>query len=132
MNVDGILVAALAETMARALIQSYEAGIGEDVRRIGSSSASNAPVPKIAGDAAKGVFFTAAYAAADNRPIAKLFNEMTREVMAFMRHDHDFSQAYDLVRIMEIALNNADLQLEQWSLKKIELYTRCNCKCRGL
>ena len=112
MNVDGILVAALAETMARALIQSYEAGIGEDVRRIGSSSASNAPVPKIAGDAAKGVFFTAAYAAADNRPIAKLFNEMTRKRYGIHAPDHDFSQAYDLVRIMEIALNNADLQLE--------------------
>ena len=56
LNVDGIMVAALAETMARALVQSYEAGIGEDVRRIGSSSASNAPVPKIAGDAVKGVF----------------------------------------------------------------------------
>ena len=36
-GVDGI--AALAETMARALVQSYEAGIGPDVRRIGSSSA---------------------------------------------------------------------------------------------
>ena len=79
MNVDGILVAALAETMARALVQSYEAGIGEDVRRIGSSSASNAPVPKIAGDAVKGVFFAAAYAAADQRPIAKLFNEMVKQ-----------------------------------------------------
>ena len=31
LNVDGIMIAALAETMARALIQSYEAGIGPDV-----------------------------------------------------------------------------------------------------
>jgi len=116
MNVDGILVAALAETMARALVQSYEAGIGEDVRRIGSSSASNAPVPKIAGDAAKGVFFTAAYAAADNRPIAKLFNEMTRQRYGIHAPDHDFSQAYDLVRIMEIALKNADLDLSDGAL----------------
>ena len=116
MDVDGILVAALAETMARALVQSYEAGIGEDVRRIGSSSASNAPVPKIAGDAAKGVFFTAAYAAADNRPIAKLFNEMTRQRYGILAPDHDFSQAYDLVRIMEIALNNADLDLSDGAL----------------
>ena len=116
MDVDGILVAALAETMARALVQSYEAGIGEDVRRIGSSSASNAPVPKIAGDAAKGVFFTAAYAAADNRPIAKLFNEMTRQRYGIHAPDHDFSQAYDLVRIMEIALNNADLALSDGAL----------------
>ena len=116
MDVDGILVAALAETMARALVQSYEAGIGEDVRRIGSSSASNAPVPKIAGDAAKGVFFTAAYAAADNRPIAKLFNEMTRQRYGIHAPDHDFSQAYDLVRIMESALNNADLDLSDGAL----------------
>ena len=116
MEVDGILVAALAETMARALVQSYEAGIGEDVRRIGSSSASNAPVPKIAGDAAKGVFFTAAYAAADNRPIAKLFNEMTRQRYGIHAPDHDFSQAYDLVRIMEIALKNADLDLSDGAL----------------
>ena len=108
MNVDGILVAALAETMARALVQSYEAGIGEDVRRIGSSSASNAPVPKIAGDAAKGVFFTAAYAAADQRPIAKLFNEMVKSRYGIHAPDHDFSQAYDLVRIMEIALKNTN------------------------
>jgi branched-chain amino acid transport system substrate-binding protein len=108
MNVDGILVAALAETMARALVQSYEAGIGEDVRRIGSSSASNAPVPKIAGDAAKGVFFTAAYAAADQRPIAKLFNEMVKSRYGIHAPDHDFSQAYDLVRIMEVALNNTN------------------------
>ncbi len=103
MDVDGILVAALAETMARALVQSYEAGIGEDVRRIGSSSASNAPVPKIAGDAAKGVFFTAAYAAADNRPIAKLFNEMTRQRYGIHAPDH-------------IALNNADLDLSDGAL----------------
>ncbi len=103
LNVDGIMVAALAETMARALVQSYEAGIGEDVRRIGSSSASNAPVPKIAGDAVKGVFFTAAYA-------------MTRARYNIHAPDHDFSQAYDLVRIMEIALKSADLKLEQWSL----------------
>jgi branched-chain amino acid transport system substrate-binding protein len=108
-NVDGIMVAALAETMARALVQSYEAGIGEDVRRIGSSSASNAPVPKIAGDAVKGVFFTAAYSAADQRPIARLFNDMTRSRYGIHAPDHDFSQAYDLVRIMEMALKNAKL-----------------------
>jgi len=116
MNVDGIMVAALAETMARALVQSYEAGIGEGVRRIGSSSASNAPVPKIAGDAVKGVFFSAAYAAADTRPIAKLFNEMVKTRYGIHAPDHDFSQAYDLVRIMEIAMKSADLKLDSGSL----------------
>ena len=115
-NVDGIMIAALAETMARALIQSYEAGMDESVRRIGSSSASNAPVPKIAGDAAKNVFFTAAYAAADKRPIARLFNEMVRERYGIHAPDHDFSQAYDLIRIVEIALGNAKLKLTGSSL----------------
>ena len=115
-NVDGIMIAALAETMARALIQSYEAGMDESVRRIGSSSASNAPVPKIAGDAAKNVFFAAAYAAADKRPIARLFNEMVRERYGIHAPDHDFSQAYDLIRIVEIALNNAKLKLTNSSL----------------
>ena len=115
-KVDGIMIAALAETMARALKQSYEAGIGSEVKRIGSSSASNAPVPKIAGDAAKGVFFTAAYAAADKRPIARLFNEMVRERYGIHAPDHDFSQAYDLIRIVEISLNNAKLQLTSSSL----------------
>jgi ABC-type branched-subunit amino acid transport system substrate-binding protein len=115
-GVDGIVIAALAETMARALIQSYEAGIPEKVRRIGSSSASNAPVPSIAGDAAKGVFYAAAYAAADKRPIARLFNEMVRNRYGIHAPDHDFSQAYDLVRIVEIALGNADLKLTSDSL----------------
>ena len=115
-GVDGILIAALAETMARALIQSYEAGIPASVRRIGSSSASNSPVPTIAGDAAKGVFFAAAYAAADTRPIARLFNEMVKKRYGVHAPDHDFSQAYDLVRIVEIALNNTNLKLDNGSL----------------
>jgi branched-chain amino acid transport system substrate-binding protein len=115
-GVDGIMVAALAETMSRALIQSYEAGIGSDVRRIGSSSASNAPVPKISGDAVKGVFYAAAYSNADTRPIAKLFNQMVKDRYGIHAPDHDFSQAYDLIRIVEIALNNADLKLTNSSL----------------
>jgi len=115
-GVDGIMVAALAETMSRALIQSYEAGIGTDVRRIGSSSASNAPVPKISGDAVKGVFYAAAYSNADTRPIAKLFNQMVKDRYGIHSPDHDFSQAYDLIRIVEIALNNSDLKLTNSSL----------------
>ena len=115
-GVDGIMVAALAETMSRALIQSYEAGIGTNVRRIGSSSASNAPVPKISGDAVKGVFYAAAYSNADTRPIAKLFNQMVKDRYGIHAPDHDFSQAYDLIRIVEIALNNSDLKLTNSSL----------------
>lgn len=116
LGVDGVMIAALAETMARALTQSYEAGIGPDVRRIGSSSASNAPVPKIAGDAVKGVFYAAAYAAADTRPIAQLFNRMVKEKYGIHAPDHDFSQAWDLVRIVQIALGRANLKLDDASL----------------
>jgi ABC-type branched-subunit amino acid transport system substrate-binding protein len=115
-GVDGIMIAALAETMARALVQSYEAGIGPEVRRIGSSSASNSPVPAIAGEAAKGVFFAAAYAAADTRPVARLFNEMVRARYGIHAPDHDFSQAYDLVRIVELALGRTNLKLDSDSL----------------
>ena len=115
-GVDGIMVAALQEPMARALMQSYEAGIGSEVRRIASSSASNAPVPKIAGDAVKGVFYAAAYSNADTRPIAKLFNQMVKDRYGIHAPDHDFSQAYDLIRIVEIALNNSDLKLTNSSL----------------
>ena len=119
-NVNG----ALAETMARALVQSYEAGIGPEVRRIGSSSASNSPVPAIAGDAAKGVFFAAAYSHSDKRPIARMFNEMTRTRYGIHAPDHDFSQAYDLIRIVEIALRNADLELTNSSLKQDRIAIR--------
>jgi branched-chain amino acid transport system substrate-binding protein len=114
---SGIMVAALAETMSRALLQSYEAGMGPEVRRIGSSSASNAPVPKIAGDAVNGVFYTAAYASADTRPIAQLFNRMVREKYGIHAPDHDFSQAWDLVRIVEIALGRANLNLDDAALE---------------
>ena len=123
-NVNGVMIAALAETMARALVQSYEAGIGPEVRRIGSSSASNSPVPAIAGDAAKGVFFAAAYSHSDKRPIARMFNEMTRTRYGIHAPDHDFSQAYDLIRIVEIALRNADLELTNSSLKQDRIAIR--------
>ena len=41
---------------------------------------------------------------------------MVREVYGIHAPDHDFSQAYDLIRIVEIALGNAKLQLTSSSL----------------
>ena len=102
--------------MARALVQSYEAGIPASVQRVANSVASNAPVPAMAGDAIKGVFYTAAYSASDKRPIAQLFNRMVKEKYGIHAPDHDFSQAWDLVRIVEIALQNAELSLTDDSL----------------
>ena len=95
-NVNGVMIAALAETMARALVQSYEAGI----------------------------FFAAAYSHSDKRPIARMFNEMTRTRYGIHAPDHDFSQAYDLIRIVEIALRNADLELTNSSLKQDRIAIR--------
>ncbi len=73
-------------------------------------------MPKIAADAVKGVFYAAAYSAADTRPIAKLFNNMVRQRYGIHAPDHDFSQAWDLVRIVEIALGRASLKLDEASL----------------
>ena len=109
MDVDALYIAALQEPMARALVQSYEVGIPAEVKRVANSVASNAPVPGMAGDAITGVFFTAAYSDSDTRPIAMEFNEMVRERYGVEKIDHDFSQAWDLIRIVEIALNNADI-----------------------
>ncbi len=116
MDVDALFIAALQEPMARALVQSYEVGIPEDVNRVANSVASNAPVPGMAGDSIKGVFYTAAYSDSDDRPIAQEFNAMVKERYGIDKVDHDFSQAWDLIRIVEIALSNADLQLTDDSL----------------
>ena len=116
LNPDAVFIAALQEPMARALVQSYEVGIPESVSRIANSVASNAPVPAMAGDAIKGVFYTAAYSDSDDRPIAQEFNAMVRERYGIQKVDHDFSQAWDLVRIVEQALGNAELELTDDSL----------------
>lgn len=113
---DAIFIAALQEPMARALVQSYEVGIPASIKRVANSVASNAPVPKLAGDAIKGVFYTAAYSDSDDRPIAIKFNDMVRKKYGIKKVDHDFSQAWDLVRIVEQALKSAKLKLDDASL----------------
>ncbi|MEO1109941.1 MAG: ABC transporter substrate-binding protein [Pseudomonadota bacterium] len=116
LDVDAVFIGALQEPMARFLVQSYEVGIPADVKRLANSSASNAPVPKLAGDAIKGVFFSAAYSDSDDRQIAQDFNQLMKERYDVDKVDHDFSQAWDLIRIVEIALNNAELELTDESL----------------
>jgi branched-chain amino acid transport system substrate-binding protein len=108
---EALFIAAQHEPMARALVQSYEVGIPPSVKRVANSVASNAPVPAMAGDAIKGVFYTAAFSPADDRPIARLFTRMMREKYDVHAPDHDFSQAWDLVQIVRIALERADLKL---------------------
>ena len=113
---DALVIAGQDPEMARGMAQSYEVGIPRSVARVGSSAASNATFAIMAGDAAKGVFYSAAYTASDTRSIAKLFNRLTAEKYGQKQPDHNFAQAYDLVRIVEIALNNAELKLTDDSL----------------
>ena len=113
---DAVFIAALQEPMARALMQSYEVGIPAGTPRVANSVASNAPVPAMAGDAIKGVFYTAAYSDSDERPIAKKFNAMVKKKYGIAKVDHDFSQAWDLVQIVKQALGNASLTLTDDSL----------------
>jgi ABC-type branched-subunit amino acid transport system substrate-binding protein len=116
LNPDALLISAgTVAGAAKALIQSYEVGIPASVKRILGSGASKQEIPTLAGDAVKGVYFTAAFSAADSRPIAKLFTRMIKEKYGVLP-DHDFSQAWDLIQIIELALLNSDLKLTDDSL----------------
>lgn len=121
---DAIYFGGLQEPIARFLVQSYEVGIPESVARLASSAASNAPVPKLAGDAVKGVFYAAAYSDSDDRKIAKDFNNMVRERYGIQAVDHDFSQAWDLIRIVENALKTTNLGLTAESLAEDRIKIR--------
>ncbi|MCP4374887.1 MAG: ABC transporter substrate-binding protein, partial [bacterium] len=94
---------------AKSLVQSYEVGIPASVARVMSSGASKQEIPTLAGDAVKGVFYAAAFSAMDTRPIAQLFRRMVNEKYD-AEPDHDFSQAWDLVQIVRIALERADIK----------------------
>jgi len=69
------------------------------------------------------VFFAAAYAAADTRPIARLFNEMVRSRYGIHAPDHDFNPfigpllTRSFVRRICSAcrLVSVSLMLERWS-----------------
>ena len=115
-NPEALVLSALEDDVARMLVQSYEVGIPSKVKRVLSSIASKQEVPLLAGDAIKGVFYAAAFSAADERPIATLFTRMIQNNYQ-TQPDHDFSQAWDLVQILKIALENADIQNKPSTLK---------------
>jgi ABC-type branched-subunit amino acid transport system substrate-binding protein len=112
---DVLVIAALQDESARALVQSYEVGIPKSISRVLPSVASKQEVPQLAGDAVIGVFYAAAYSAADTRPIAKLFNEKIQKEYGVLP-DHDFSQAWDLVQIVRIALEEANITAKATNL----------------
>jgi branched-chain amino acid transport system substrate-binding protein len=115
-NPDVLAIGGQSDALARMAQQSYEIGIPKKVRRIGASSASNATVPPLAGDAAVGLTFAAAFSCADDRPIAKKFVKMVQDTYGVPCPDHDFSQAWDLAQIVKQTLARVDLKLTDDSL----------------
>lgn len=105
------------DAIARISQQSYEVGIPKKVRRVAASAASNAPVPELAGDAAVGLTFAAAFNCKDDRPVAQAFVKMVQDKYKTRCPDHDFSQAYETAQIVKQALGAAKLGLTEATLK---------------
>lgn len=111
LNPDVLAIGGQLDAIARITQQSYEVGIPSRVRRVAASAASNAPVPELAGDAAKGLTFAAAFSCKDERPVAQEFVKMVQEKYKVRCPDHDFSQAYETAQIVKLALSRAKLKL---------------------
>lgn len=116
LNPDVLAIGGQLEAIARITQQSYEVGIPSRVRRVAASAASNAPVPELAGEAAKGLTFAAAFSCKDERPIAQEFVKMVQEKYKVRCPDHDFSQAYETAQLVKLALSRANLKLTEESL----------------
>ena len=117
LNPDVLAIGGQLDAIARITQQSYEVGIPAKVRRVAASAASNAPVPELAGDAAKGLTFAAAFSCKDERPVAQAFVKMVQEKYKVRCPDHDFSQAYETAQLVKLALGRAKLDLTEASLK---------------
>lgn len=116
LNPDVLAIGGQSDALARIAAQSYEVGISKKVRRVAASSASNATFAPLAGDAAVGLAFAAAFSCADDRPIAQKFVKMVQDKYKVPCPDHDFSQAWDLAQIVKQVLNRVDLGLTDASL----------------
>ncbi len=117
LNPEVLAIGGQLDAIARITQQSYEVGIPSKVRRVAASAASNAPVPELAGDSAKGLTFAAAFSCKDDRPVAQAFVKLVQEKYKVRCPDHDFSQAYDTAQIIKQALRSAKLTLTDASLK---------------
>ncbi len=117
LGVDILAIGGQLDAIARVAQQSIEVGIPSKVRRVAASAASNAPVPELAGDAAVGLTFAAAFNCKDERPEAQAFVKMVQDKYKTRCPDHDFSQAYETAQIVKLALKNAKLGLTDATLK---------------
>jgi branched-chain amino acid transport system substrate-binding protein len=118
LGVDVLAIGGQLDAIARISQQSYEVGIPSRVRRVAASAASNGPVPELAGDAAVGLTYAAAFNCKDDRPVAQNFVKLVQEKYKVRCPDHDFSQAYETAQIVKLALSNAKLTLTDASLKE--------------
>jgi len=116
LNPEAIAIGGQADAMARQAQQSYEVGIPRRSVRVAASAAVNPPFPTLAGEAAVGTVFAAAFNCKDDRPIAREFVSMVSQKYKFACPDHDFSQAWDTVQIVKQALAKASLKLTEASL----------------
>jgi branched-chain amino acid transport system substrate-binding protein len=117
LGVDVLAIGGQLDAISRIAQQSIEVGIPSRVRRVAASAASNAPVPELAGDAAVGLTFAAAFNCKDDRPVAQAFVKLVNEKYKVRCPDHDFSQAYETAQLIKLALTNAKLTLTDASLK---------------
>ncbi len=117
LGVEVLAIGGQLDAIARISQQSHEVGIPKNVRRVAASAASNAPVPELAGDAAVGLTFAAAFNCNDDRPVAKAFVKLVQEKYKVRCPDHDFSQAYETAQLVKLALGNAKLGLTDATLK---------------
>ena len=115
-NPEVLAIGGQADTLAREAQQSYEVGIPKKIVRVAASAAVNPPFPTLAGDAAVGTIFAAAFNCKDERPIAKQFVAMVQQKYKIACPDHDMSQAWDTAQIVKIALAKANLKLTEASL----------------
>lgn len=116
LNPDVLAIGGQLDAIARITQQSYEVGIPSKVRRVAASAASNAPVPELAGNAAVGLTFAAAFSCKDERPVAQRFVKMVQDKYKVRCPDHDFSQAYETAQIVKLALSRAKLSLTDAAL----------------
>ncbi len=117
LNPEVLAIGGQQDVIARIVQQSVEVGIPASVRRVAASAASNAPVPELAGDAAVGLTFAAAFNCKDDRPVAQAFVKMVQEKYKVRCPDHDFSQAYDTAQLVKLALSRVQLTLTEASLR---------------
>jgi branched-chain amino acid transport system substrate-binding protein len=116
LNPEVLAIGGQAEALARESQQSVEVGIPKKIVRVSASAAINPPYPTLAGDAAVGTVFAAAFNCKDERPIAKQFVAMVNQKFKVACPDHDFSQAWDAAQIVKQALGKANLKLTEASL----------------